>query len=235
MKKKRKRIRISGLIFLILLGYLICVCIFHFIKLPVRSISIIGNNLLTENEIIEMIGLEDNFPLTKVNKGYLKNKLKNITLINDFKVKKTIHGQVKITIDEAKILYLNQSNNKLVLSNEKEIENNNKYLGYPTLSTTIPDDIFPDFIKNFAKINSDSLRMISEIEYDPDIYNETIIDKERFLFIMNDGNKVYINVPNMEKMNKYQSVIGKIDIKGTLYLDSNSKNFIFKKEGINED
>ena len=52
---------------------------------------------------------------------------------------------------------------------------------------------------------------------------------------MNDGNKVYNNVPNVEKMNKYQGVVSKTNQTGTLYLDSNGKNFIFKIEDSNED
>ena len=57
-----------------------------------------------------------------------------------------------------------------------------------------------------------------------DKFNDIVVDNERFLFTMNDGNKVYINVANLEKMNKYQSVVSKTNQIGILYLDSSSNN-----------
>ena len=46
---------------------------------------------------------------------------------------------------------------------------------------------------------------------------------------MNDGNKVYINTPNIEKFNDYLEIYERLvnkneGIKGCLYLNSNSKN-----------
>lgn len=235
MKKRRKKVRLSGLIFLILLIYLIGVSIYYIIKLPVKNIKIEGNNLLTEGEIIQTIGLEDSFPMIKFTKGYLKDKFESLPLIDTFSIKKNIKGQVTIKINEAKVLFYYERENKLVLSNEKTIEDENRYLGFPTLVNYVPSDVYHNFINNFSKVDKDIISMISEIEYDPDKYNDVILDGERFLFLMNDGNKVYINVVNIEKMNKYQSVVSKTDMKGTLYLDSSSNNFIFKVASQNED
>ena len=51
---------------------------------------------------------------------------------------------------------------------------------------------------------------------------------------MKDGNTVYVNLINIEKLNKYQEIYAVVNDKGILYLDSSSKNYIFKKYGEKE-
>ena len=234
MKKRRKKVRLSGLLVIILLIYLIGVSAYYIIKLPVKNIKVEGIHLLSEGEIIQAIGLEESFPMIKFNNGYLKNKFKDIPLISSFKIKKNLKGQVTIIIEEAKILFYYDYENNLVLSNDKTMEDNNSYLGYPTLVNYVPSDIYKEFVKNFSKVDSDIITMISEIKYEPEVWKDVSINDDRFLLFMNDGNKVYISVLNIEKMNKYQSVVAKTNQTGTLYLDSNSKNFIFKIAGSDE-
>ncbi len=235
MKKRRKKVRLSGFIFIILLTYLIGVSIYYIVKLPVKNIKIEGNNLLSEGEIIQTIGLEDSFPMIKFTKGYLKNKFNDLPLVDSFNIKKSLNGKVTITIKEAKVLFYYDYENKLVLSNSKTIEDSDKYLGYPTLVNYVPSDTYKSFIKNFSNVDSDIISMISEIKYSPEVWKDVMINDERFIFLMNDGNEVYINVLNLDKINKYQNVVAKTNQKGTLYLDSSSKNFIFKVAGTNED
>ena len=67
-----------------------------------------------------------------------------------------------------------------------------------------------------TKIDTNIINKISEIEY-----NKTDFDNERFIFYMNDGNKVYINIPKLDVMNKYESIVTKFNGKrGVLNLDS---------------
>ena len=114
MRKKHKKIRISGFIFLILFLYLIGVSIYYIVKLPVKNIKVEGNNLLSEAEVIQTIGLENDFPMIKLTKSYLKNKLKDLPLVDDVSVKRNIKGQVTIIIKEAKILFYYDYNQKLL-------------------------------------------------------------------------------------------------------------------------
>ena len=74
------------------------------------------------------------------------------------------------------------------------------------------------------------LKHVSEIEYSPDIKNEKVIDKNRFLLRMNDGNYVYINLANMDNLNKYEEIYTTLDEnkKGILNLDSTSKGVVFQ-------
>ena len=47
MKKTKKKIRLSGVIFMLLTIYLLGMLLYYFITLPVKSINIKGNILLT--------------------------------------------------------------------------------------------------------------------------------------------------------------------------------------------
>ena len=75
--------------------------------------------------------------------------------------------------------------------------------------------------------------MIDKIEYNPDISEDVVIDKNRFLLTMNDGNLVYINTLNIKRLNDYISIYSSISSslnnqKGILYLDSYlSENNLF--------
>ena len=66
--------------------------------------------------------------------------------------------------------------------------------------------------------------MISEITYSPNG-----IDKDRFLFSMNDGNYVYVTSTKISKINDYKSIINSVENKkGILYLDYG--NYFVPKE-----
>ena len=243
MKKTRKKPRIRGFILFFLVLYLIAMIIYYILMMPIKNIVVKDNKLVTEKQIIDVINIDETTPLFKINSHVLRKKLKkNIPLINDCKIKANIFGKVTITVEENKILYYDLRDDKLVLSNNTKIKDDKKYIGYPTLVNYVPSDIIEEFVKGFSKIDNDIIMMISEIEYSPDRYNETIIDDERFILRMNDGNKVYINIVNIEKLNKYQTIYATVGSGGILYLDSSSKNYIFKtkeeapkEEDISED
>ena len=151
-RKKKKRVRVSGLIFILLLIYLVGMVVYYLVKLPVKNVKVEGLSILKESEIIESLGLEDRLPFLKFNKSYVKDKLKDNPLVDDVKIKKNLKGQVTITISEAKILFYYNFDNKLVLSNAKTMEDSNDYLGYPTLVNYVPSDIYKGFINKFSKV-----------------------------------------------------------------------------------
>ena len=65
-------------------------------------------------------------------------------------------------------------------------------------------------------INYDVFNNISEIEYTPNS-----VDSKLFLFTMNDGNYIYVNLDRFESVNKYFDMIVNFNNhKGILYLDS---------------
>ena len=238
---KRRKLNIKAVIILLLIIYLIVMFLYTLFTMPIKNIYIIGTNLLTDNEIIEVAQIKDYPAIFRTSKSKLEEKIKTLELVEDVTITKTITGKLTIEVQEAIPLFYNRNTNKVVLSNKKEVNNNAKYLGIPTLINYVPTDILNDFIDSFQEIDSDIIKMINEIEYNPDISNDITIDEYRFLLRMNDTNHVYVNIINIKRLNDYEEIFATVgDLHGTVYLDSyNADNIIFEafdneEEVINE-
>lgn len=229
MKKTKKKIRLSGVIFMLLTIYLLGMLLYYFITLPVKSINIKGNSLLTDSQIISESKIDYNNSIFKLSTNKIKNNLLKNPLVESVNISRNLKGTINIDIKESKILFYNILTKKLVLSNGKEMEDTGDYVGFPVLVNYVPINIYKTLIKSLAKIDDSNYKMISEIEYSVEKYNDKVVDEERFLLRMIDGNTIYVNLVNIEKLNKYQEIYAALQDKGTLYLDSSSKNYVFKK------
>ncbi len=234
---KRRKLNWKAIILLLLIIYLIVMLFYTIFTMKIKNIYIIGTNLLTDNEIIETAGIKDYPAIFGTSTNKLKERISELELVDQVEIKKTLTGKLTIEITEATPLFYNRNTNKVVLSNMKEVESNSKYLGLPTLINYVPTDILNDFIESLKEIDTDIIKMINEIEYDPDISNDIVIDEYRFLLRMNDTNHVYVNIINMERLNDYEEICATVgDIRGTVYLDSyNADNIIFEAFGSNDE
>lgn len=233
---KKKKLNIKALIILLLIIYLIVMFLYTLLTMPIKNIYIIGTNLLTDYEVIVASGIKDYPAIFKTSKSKLEKNISSLELVESVEVKKTLTGKLTINITEAIPLFYNRNTNKVVLSNELEVESNSKYLGIPTLINYVPTDILKGFIEAFSEIDPDIIKMINEIEYNPDISEDITIDEYRFLLRMNDTNHVYVNIINMKRLNDYEEIFATIgDLRGTIYLDSyNADNIIFEAFGSDE-
>lgn len=214
MKKQRKkrRLKVGRLFFLLLI---LSVISFAFLKvddIKIMSIVIKGNNILTDQEIIEMADLDD-YPSFFTTLSYnVKKKILESKYVEDVRVSKGIL-RIKINVIEKKVLYIDsKTENKVTDTGEI---NDEKIVCAPYLINEVPEDKKLSFVKAMKKIDDDILCQMSEIKYDP---NE--IDKDRYYVYMNDGNSVYLTVNKFEKINKYNTILENVGKQnGTLYLD----------------
>ncbi len=220
-KKKKKKLSIKGLIVIILMLYLTIMAVYFLSKMPPNEIIISGNNLTTDSEIINITKLNNNTPFWRFNTYGFKKKIKSLPLISNVKIKNYIF-KVKIEVEEEKVMCYYERENKYILSNNEMVTLDN-IKGVPTLINFVPSDILTKFITKLDKIDSSIINLISEIKYDVAVLGDVTIDDERFLLKMNDGNSVYVNIVNLEKLDKYKKVIATLDNdgKGILSLDSN--------------
>ena len=234
---KKRRLNLKAVIILLLIIYLIVMILYTIFTMPIKNIYITGTTLLTDNEIIEAAEIKNYPAIFKISKKKLEEKISNLELVESVELDKTLTGKLTIKIKEAIPLFYNRNTNKVVLSNKKEVEPSSRYLGIPTLINYVPTDILNDFIDTFSEIDLDIIKMINEIEYDPDISNDIVIDEYRFLLRMNDTNHVYVNIINMERLNDYEEIFATVgDLHGTVYLDSyNADNIIFEAFGADAD
>ena len=211
-KKNKKKIILKILIIIIILGSLI----FYFKNMKIKNIYVSGNNTLKDQEIIELAGI-NNYPnLFQISSRKIEKKIKLNPLIDSVKVKKTFFGKITINIKEYNLLLKNEIDNTIYLDNGQKITNDINIIGLPTLTNDVDKDILNNFLKKLNTINKDILSKISEITYSPNEY-----DKDLFLFLMNDGNYVYITTTRLDNINKYENVLLELEgKKGIIYLDS---------------
>ena len=215
--QRRFKIRYKRLLlFLLILSLIIYLCTTIF-KFPIKNIYIYNNNYLSDQEIIDMAGLDD-YPSIFHNLSYqIENKLEKSIYIKKAEIKKSKLSKIEITITENRPLFYYLTDDVTVFENSKTIKGE---VVKTTVVNYIPDTIYKDFLSSMKNIETNVLEKISEIEYSPNS-----VDEERFLLTMIDGNYVYINIENFKSLNSYINIYADIIEtygykKGILYLDS---------------
>lgn len=208
----KRKFKFVKFLVVILILYIILFLGYKLFTAKIKNIFILNNNCLTDQEVIDESGLR-NYPSFLLTTKYKikKNLLKN-SLIKEAKIKKKLWGIIYIEISEYEPLFIYQD--KVILDNGTKIDNNDYIL--PILINDVNEEILTKFINKYKDIDKEIKMQISEIEYLP---ND--IDKERFLFTMNDGNYVYITIYKTLAINEYNKILPNLEgKKGILYLDS---------------
>ena len=208
----KRKFKFVKFLVVILILYIILFLGYKLFTAKIKNIFILNNNNLTDQEVIDESGLR-NYPSFLLTTKYKikKNLLKN-SLIKEAKIKKKLWGIIYIEISEYEPLFIYQD--KVILDNGTKIDNNDYIL--PILINDVNEEILTKFINKYKDIDKEIKMQISEIEYLP---ND--IDKERFLFTMNDGNYVYITIYKTLAINEYNKILPNLEgKKGILYLDS---------------
>ena len=213
--KRRKFNFLRFIIFLLILTGFIYLFI-NLLKQPIKNIIITGNNLLSDEIIIETASLEKYPSFIKTTNHRVCKKIEKLDLVKECEFVKKWGYVVEINIVENKILFQKRNTNEYILENGDKINENKSLEGVPVLINYVPDEIETKLIEELGLINLDIIEKVSEIEYDPTTY-----DTQRFILYMNDGNMVYITLTKTESLNKYNDIKKELEGKnGILYLDS---------------
>ena len=210
----KRRIKVVNVLIVLIVLYVIGLYAYKLVVAPINNIYISNNKYLKDQEVIDISGIR-NYPSFMLTTKYQikRNLLKN-DIIEKVKIKKGLDRSVTIDVIELTPLFIYKD--KVILSNNTEINNNNYEL--PIIKNALTNEIMNKLIDKYQDVNDEIRLMISEIEYVP---ND--IDKERFLLTMNDGNYVYITLYKTISINEYIKIISNKEIenkKGILYLDS---------------
>jgi cell division septal protein FtsQ len=213
VKVKKKKVKVKNILITIIILVLAVLVGIDIVNLPVKNIYISGNDILNDKTIIELADLTDYPPYINTYFTNIKEKLLENNYIKNVTIKRTLSRKIYIDIEEYKPICIYKE--KLVLSSTKSVDNSYSVNYVPYVTNNI-DSIYDNFVKKLSKVEKDILLKISHIEYSP---NE--IDKERFLLYMTDSNYVYITLSKIDKVNKYNSIVQKLENKkGIIYLDS---------------
>ncbi len=234
-KIRRKKIKLKMKSFL---KFFVVVCLLGALilyrnTLAIKNIYIKGNNVVKDIAIIEKLEIENYPSIYKLSIKKSKEKLKEIPLIEDVKIRRNLFGKLTIEVKEENILFFYKYNNKYITSSGKSLDDSIDYYGYPTLINFTPDTVLTKLINGFNKIDYNIIRMIGEIEYTPyKSSNGVIIDDGRFTLLMNDDNTVIIDIVNIKKLNEYNKIFASLGMdttKGALYLDTITEDNIYFK------
>jgi len=230
MKKKtsktKRKLKLRN--FFLLCSFLVLFFgIFFYMKnLPIRNIIILGNTYLSDQEIIEVAGIKHYPKLFEVRSKTIREDLLKLDYVSSVQVHKNLLGRITIEIIEEVPAFYNRNREKLVFLSGKEISSQELH-GVPILINYVPDEIYERMLKCLNDTNYDVLKLISEIEYQPWKSDDVMIDDTRFYLRMNDGNVVYVNLINWDKLNNYMTIYSTLgSSKGTLQLDSSLGNGI---------
>ena len=215
-RRRKRRLKIKNIIIFLIILLFFVGFVYYIITMPIKNIYIKGNNILSDNVILNESGLIDypSFLLTSSKKT--QKKIKTNYFVDNVKVKKKIGNIIEINVQEYKIVATVEEDDRIILSNGRIVENIYNIKDIPILTNSVSEEVYNDFVKKFGDIDNSILRQVSQIEYSP-----VKVDNSRFLLYMDDGNLVYVTLTKIRKMNKYNDIKDKMsNKKGIIYLDS---------------
>ena len=212
---KRKKLRVFRLLLLLFVIAIISFFVYLYVTTNTQNIIIKGNNYISDEEVLQETDLKNypSFILTMPSK--IQKKLAKNEYIKSVKVRRKFYHTFEITIKEYDVLFKNDTLNKYVLDNKKEIMSDLEFR-VPRLVNYTPDKKYSSLIENMKSVDKSILGKLSEISYQPNEF-----DTDRFLLLMDDGNSVYLTLTKFEMINYYNEVLGQLEgRRGILYLDS---------------
>lgn len=212
-KVKKRKIRFGRIFLVLIIFFLLFYLLANIFKFPIKNIYVKGNNILSDQEIIEIAQIENYPSIFSKSSNEMKKRLEKNIYIKKAKITKKYLREVHITIEDNYPLFYDSDKKKTILLNKKKTT---EKLNAPLLINYVPDTIYNLFLEKMSSLDYDTIKRISEIKYDP---NE--VDEERFLLTMSDGNYVYLTLEKFEVINNYVDIIKTFNNKkGILYLDS---------------
>ena len=229
-QKRRRKINYKALFFLICPIIIIVFIVIHITNFKVQNIYIEGNDFISDQQIIDIAELSNYPKVIKLNKKNIKDNLIENEYISNAKINYSNFGrEISIKVEENSPVIYYQYDETYILSDGSYVKD--KY-SLPVLINQTPDNILKKLVKKLSTIDRSVLNRISEIRYYP-----SNVDEELFLLTMDDGNYVYINFYNFNKLNNYVDVIKGFDNKkGIIHFDSGNYLELFneKKESYKD-
>ena len=134
-RKKRKKLKLKS-VFIFLLFLTIFIGIIYLITLlKVRSFYIYNNKYLTDEEVLKELKLNNNSSFLLTNSFFEKPIIKNNKYIKNIKMERNTNLELKIYVDEYRLLFFDSKKNKVINEQGKEIDLN--YNNIPVLINEI--------------------------------------------------------------------------------------------------
>ncbi|HLQ95372.1 MAG TPA: FtsQ-type POTRA domain-containing protein [Pseudogracilibacillus sp.] len=209
-KKSSRRLIIYLIIFLVLISILI------YLQTPlseVKDIEIEGNQVLSEEEVLEISGLEFDANIWGVSKKKVLKKLRDNPVIDSAKIERKLPQTVQLQIEENNIIgYMEEDSSFYpVLENGSIVKNREGNRGAgPILHDFKNDEYLQDISSELKDMPDNVYKQISEITWSP-----TDKNKNKINIYMSDGYVVDATIRNLSsKMENYPSIVSQLDDEG---------------------
>lgn len=199
-KRRKRRIKVLLIIFIIIL----IIAFFASDYSRLKSITVSGNIRVERQEIIDAakVNLHQDY-IFFTNTETIASRIKKVSLIKDVKVSKSLFGDVTIKVVEAdpigqcmidNILYVIDETGRIAKDDKGSLID---YVQRCPRLNNFDYERLEVFSKEFAKIPSQVINQISDINYAPQNADET-----RCEFIMDDGKILYLRYDDMAEQLK---------------------------------
>lgn len=220
---QKRKWKIKNILFYLLFLVVVIFVAYFFFQLPIQNIVIKNTTYLEDDYILELAGIKNYPSFVLTTHKEVEDSLEKSNYIKKAVLKKKMPFLFEITIMENCPLFSNIEG-KIVLEDGTLIENDFYFFRLPRLMNEVPEEKYEKFLTEMSKINEDVSSKISDIEYQPNEY-----DEDRFLLYMDDGNMVYLTLTKFKMINHYNEVLKQLENhKGILYLD-NGNHFQIKE------
>lgn len=212
LKARAKRKRIFKRLIRMLILILVVISLYFIDKSNysrIREIEVDGNEVISEEILLENLNLKENDRLIKalIKKYTLKNEALGVAN-QSLKLYYT-KGLINLTVEEYPVVAIIEGKQKeYLLSNNHLIKSNQKISKSVPVLKNFNEKIFddyPEFSDKLSKIDPSSFNSISEIQ----IIEEPLEDIY-FKITMNHGYFVYSNLKNLLLMDYYPDIVSGI-------------------------
>ncbi|MFJ7728938.1 cell division protein FtsQ/DivIB [Neobacillus sp. NPDC097160] len=235
LKEQRRRKANRRLVLLLILFFTMIVVV-AYSQSPLSHVKIItvkGNEVYSDAELIKMSGISTNTNIWKVSKSDTASKLQQLSEIKKAEIKIHWPNTIQIQVKEHKrVAYLKQDTNYFPIMENGKILKDRKTeiipVNSPILFEFKEGKVLNQMVKELEILPSEILNSISEIHYSP---KKT--DQYHISLFMNDGFEVSATLRSFsEKMVHYPSIISQLDPnkKGIIDLEVGSYFKAFEPE-----
>ncbi|MFK9092335.1 cell division protein FtsQ/DivIB [Bacillus salipaludis] len=235
LKEQRRRKANRRLVLLLILFFAMIVVV-AYSQSPlshVKTITVKGNEVYSDAELIKMSGISTNTNIWKVSKSDTASKLQQLSEIKKAEIKIHWPNTIQIQVKEHKrVAYLKQDTNYFPIMENGKILKDRKTeiipVNSPILFEFKEGEGLNQMVKELEILPSEILNSISEIHYSP---KKT--DQYHISLFMNDGFEVSATLRSFsEKMVHYPSIISQLDPnkKGIIDLEVGSYFKAFEPE-----
>ncbi|PWG00638.1 cell division protein FtsQ/DivIB [Levilactobacillus bambusae] len=219
---------------ILLTSFILVILVMVYFLLPlshVEKISVMGNQVLSKNQVIHYTGIKRGASIYTVQgstAAIADRAEKRTPRIERLTVRVVHFNQVEIKLKEyATAGYAEVGNHYVEVLEDGTISTkriNQPQAGAPVYNGFKSTKTLRSMIKQYAQLPSDVKSSISDIRFDP-----TQTDKTRVHVFMNDGNEVYATIPTFaKKMAYYPSIANKMKANGVVNLEVGAYSYPFK-------